>query len=36
MASFVVDASIVIEYLINGPYTANARGLFAQKRRMTG
>ena len=30
MANYVVDASVVIEYLISGPYTANTRVLFAQ------
>lgn len=30
MANYIIDASVVIEYLINGPYTPNARALFAQ------
>jgi predicted nucleic acid-binding protein len=30
MANYVVDASVIIEYLIAGPYTTNARALFAQ------
>jgi predicted nucleic acid-binding protein len=30
MATYVVDASILIEYLVTGPYTENARALFRQ------
>ncbi|MEJ5312204.1 MAG: type II toxin-antitoxin system VapC family toxin [Anaerolineae bacterium] len=30
MASYVVDASVVIEYLITGPYTPNAQAFFNQ------
>lgn len=28
MANYIVDASLVIEYLIAGPYTPNARAFF--------
>lgn len=31
MASYVIDASIIIEYLISGNYTAQTRRLFEQK-----
>jgi predicted nucleic acid-binding protein len=30
MAVYIVDASVVIEYLITGPYTINARALFTR------
>jgi predicted nucleic acid-binding protein len=30
MAIYIVDASVVIEYLVTGPYTVNARALFSQ------
>lgn len=30
MATYIVDASVVIERFIRGPYTANAQALFAQ------
>jgi predicted nucleic acid-binding protein len=30
MANYVVDASIVIEYLITGPYTPHAQAFFSQ------
>ncbi len=30
MTTYIVDASVVIEYLVTGPYTANARALFTQ------
>lgn len=30
MANYIVDASVVIEYLINGPYTPNVQGFFNQ------
>jgi predicted nucleic acid-binding protein len=30
MAIYIVDASVVIEYLVTGPYTTNARALFTQ------
>ncbi len=30
MTTYVVDASVVIEYLVTGSYTANAQRLFAQ------
>ena len=30
MAIYIVDASVVIEYLVTGPYTPNARALFTQ------
>lgn len=30
MAVYVVDASVVIEYLVTGPYTPNATALFTQ------
>lgn len=30
MAVYVVDASVVMEYLVTGSFTDNARALFAQ------
>ena len=30
MARYVLDASVVIEYLVSGTYTTNARALFVQ------
>lgn len=30
MANYIVDASVVIEYLVTGSYTPNARALFDQ------
>lgn len=30
MAIYIVDASVVIDYLVVGPYTANARAFFGQ------
>lgn len=30
MAIYIVDASVVIEYLVTGSYTPNARALFSQ------
>jgi predicted nucleic acid-binding protein len=30
MANYIVDASIVIEYLISGPYTSNVQSFFNQ------
>jgi predicted nucleic acid-binding protein len=30
MAVYIVDASVVIEYLVAGPYTVNAKALFGQ------
>ena len=30
MANYIVDASVVIEYLITGPYTPNAQAFFNQ------
>lgn len=30
MAVYIVDASVVIEYLVTGVYTPNARALFNQ------
>jgi predicted nucleic acid-binding protein len=30
MAIYIVDASVVIEYLVTGAYTPNARALFSQ------
>lgn len=30
MANYIVDASVVIEYLITGPYTPNVQAFFNQ------
>jgi predicted nucleic acid-binding protein len=30
MATYIVDASVVIERIVRGPYTPNAQGLFRQ------
>ena len=30
MAVYIIDASVVIEYLVTGPFTPNARALFTQ------
>ncbi|MBL8162962.1 MAG: type II toxin-antitoxin system VapC family toxin [Anaerolineae bacterium] len=30
MAHYIIDASVVIEYLINGPYTPNVQAFFNQ------
>jgi predicted nucleic acid-binding protein len=30
MANYIVDASVVIEYLVTGPYTPNVRAFFNQ------